>query len=78
MKVRKLASRILGLRDECTAFAFDAAVMRFGIWVENQLAEPDAHKRPSLAALLGIEEETNGMNDAALRFMDLLMQGKVR
>ncbi len=48
--------------DRLTAFSFDNAVMRFGIWVENRLAETEGEgvfRRPryTLEQLLDIEED---------------------
>ena len=45
------------MRDDITAIAFDSAVMTFGVWCENKLAErnPDGSQIHTLNDLLDIE-----------------------
>lgn len=49
--------------DRCTALAFDSAVMTFGLWVENKLAEHDDDYQPlyNLRELLDLETEEDRM-----------------
>lgn len=61
---------MLGMSDEITALALDNAVMTFGVWADNKLAEYDhLLKRPvyTLEQILDLEldEQNRVMQNAA-------------
>lgn len=80
--MQRWASRVLGMPDRVTAIAFDNAVMTFGVWADNRLAEFDSNGKPvwTLDQLLdpAPEEEMvlQGGNAAAMMFFSMLTGGK--
>jgi hypothetical protein len=72
------------MRDDITALAFDNAVMTFGVWADNRLAEYDTlFKQPkyTLEQILDIEPdeqrriEMNAASVAAFRMMAAVTRG---
>ena len=67
--------------DWWTAWQFDNAVLTFGKWIDNKLAERDKDGKPvnTLRELLGIpltDEERREMNRKSLAMFDSLFGGE--
>lgn len=68
VRVREWASQMMGFEDTWTPYQFDRAVVWFGIWVENHLAERDKQGKPihTLDTLLDADKP---MVKAGLEFL---------
>ncbi len=76
MRVKKLASQILGMPDRITALSFDNAVMAVGVYIENKLQRRWDDGTPMYSLTEILHEDDEAYNRAQNQAMLDAISGK--